>query len=66
MSELIDVLMERDGLSRDDVDQMLEDCRYLIFEDGMDPEEALQGVCGLEPDYVVDLLQWIEEKECEI
>ena len=61
MSELVRVLMERDNLSEDEVDELLEECRDLIYEDGMDPDEALADVCGLEPDYVFDFLEWMGE-----
>lgn len=61
MNKLQQVLMERDNLSASEVDELLEECRDLVYEDGMDPDEALADVCGLEPDYVFDLLEWMGE-----
>lgn len=61
MSKLQQVLMERDGISASEVDELLELCRELVFEDGMDPDEALHEICGIEPDYVFDFLEWMGE-----
>jgi len=54
--DLIKVLMRRDGLSRDEAAEIVDELRADV-ENGADPEEVLYSV-GLEPDYVFDLLGW--------
>lgn len=59
MSELIDVLMRRDDLSRTEAIQQIKDAREAIidaFEQGEDAEETFMDLLGLEPDYIVQLL----------
>jgi predicted RNase H-like HicB family nuclease len=55
MESLLKVLMERDGLSKDEALQQIEEAREEVLE-GADPEEVLADWFGLEPDYVFDLL----------
>lgn len=55
MSELIRVLMRRDGLTRAEAAELIADARARVI-DGEDPEEILHDEFGLEPDYVFDLL----------
>lgn len=47
------IVRERDLVSHAEFDDMLEDFRLMIAG-GEDPEEALQEVFGLEPDYIFD------------
>lgn len=54
-SELVQVLMDRDGLDRDEAERLVADARREV-EDGEDPEEILHDWFGLEPDYIYDLL----------
>ena len=54
-NRIIQILMDRDGMTLDDAEQMLEDAHEAAF-DGEDPEEILSDWFGLEPDYVFDLL----------
>ena len=56
METLLKVLMRRDGLSKDEAEEWIEEARCLVFDEGMDPEEVLASEFGLEPDYVFDLL----------
>lgn len=55
-SKLVSVLMKRDGLSRAEAEEWVEEGRRQVFEDEEDPEEILEEEFGLEPDYVLDLL----------
>ena len=57
-SELVRVLLERDGLSVDEAREMVEEARERVLE-GEDPEEVLAEEFGLEPDYVFDLLEGV-------
>ena len=54
-SELVAVLMRRDGLDRNEAERMVMEARQAV-EDGEDPEEILHDWFGLEPDYIYDLL----------
>ena len=54
-NRLVSILMRRDGMERDEAEDLLQDARAAV-EDGEDPEEILQDWFGLEPDYVFDLL----------
>lgn len=56
MESLLEVLMRRDGLSKDEAEDLIEEARCLVYDQGMDPEEVLREEFGLEPDYVFDLL----------
>jgi len=58
VSELVRVLVKRDGLSVDEAQELVEEARELV-RDGEDPEEVLAGEFGLEPDYVFDLLEGV-------
>jgi hypothetical protein len=55
--DLIKTLMRRDGLSRDEALELVDELRADVLA-GMDPEEALYSV-GLEPDYVFDLIEGV-------
>ena len=54
-NRLVSILMRRDGMERDDAEDLLQDARAAV-EDGEDPEEILDDWFGLEPDYLEDLL----------
>jgi hypothetical protein len=52
---ILAVLMERDGLSRDEAQEWIDDVREAVTA-GADPEELLHYEFGLEPDYIFDLI----------
>lgn len=55
MSTLLKILMRRDGLSKEEAQEQIDDAKARVL-DGEDPEEILHEEFGLEPDYVFDLL----------
>jgi len=55
MTELEQILMERDGLSKDEVEELIQEARERVAN-GEDPETILFEEFGLEPDFVFDLL----------
>lgn len=55
--DLVKTLMRRDGLSRDEALELIDELRVDVLA-GMDPEEVLYSV-GLEPDYIFDLLEGV-------
>ncbi len=56
LTELHRVLMRRDGMTADEADELIQEARQAVLEDGEDPEDILQDEFGLEPDYTFDLL----------
>ena len=54
-NEIVRILMKRDGMERDDAEDLLRDAREAV-EEGEDPEEILADFFGLEPDYLEDLI----------
>ena len=55
-NEIIEVLMERDGLSQREAEQELRRMQEEFDPTVNDPEEVLVYEFGLEPDYIFDLL----------
>ena len=55
---LVEVLMIRDNLPRDEVIRMVKESASTIFTENADPEEILANDFGLEPDWVMDLLEY--------
>lgn len=54
-ASVIKILIERDGMTRDEAKELLEDCREMVL-DGEDPEDVLYGELGLDPDYIFALM----------
>jgi len=52
---ILAVLMRRDGMSRSEAQELIDEARELVAE-GENPEEILRVDFGLEPDYIFDLL----------
>ena len=53
---LVNILMNRDGLSKEEATEIIDTIKERVFEYGEDPEELLLDELGLEPDYVLDLV----------
>ena len=58
MKPLKQVLMERDGLTEEEALELIGEAAGEV-EDGVDPEEVLNSHFGLEPDWVMDLLEYV-------
>ncbi len=59
MSRLKKVLMERDGLSDQEADVKIAECRdelYARLKEGELPHDICEEFFGLEPDYLEDLV----------
>lgn len=59
MKNLIETLMDRDGLSKTEAEQEVEECRQDLMdrlEKGDLPFDILEEWFGLEPDYLDDLM----------
>jgi hypothetical protein len=55
MNELVEVLMRREDMTREEVIEWITE----TYEEGEDPEEFLYNELGLEPDYVFDLMDLV-------
>jgi len=58
---VIYILMEREGISRSEAREMVEECRSELFDalEGtscLDPDDVLMDCLGLEPDYLEEVL----------
>jgi len=63
MKDMIEILMERDGLSREEAERQVENTSSRIWDELNyedceleDLEDILYGDIGLEPDYLLDIL----------
>jgi hypothetical protein len=56
MTELMQILITRDDLTRSEAAEAIAEARRRVHEDGEDPEEVLLEEFGLEPDYLFDLI----------
>ena len=58
MYEIIEILIARDGISKEDAIDVIDNCKeeidYILLNNGSydDAEEALKYWLGLEPDYL--------------
>ena len=59
MEEIVKILMKRDGMSREEALELLEDVKDMMEEVSYDPEECeniFETELGLEPDYIPGFL----------
>lgn len=55
MNEIVNILMKRDGMSREEALELLDDVKDMMEEVNYDPEECeniFETELGLEPDYI--------------
>lgn len=55
METITQILMRRDGMSREDARELIEELRERVAK-GEDPEDLLHDELGLEPDYIWELI----------
>lgn len=57
MDKVIKILMERDGMSRSDAKELVDETRELLLSaDIWEADEIMADQLGLEPDYIMDIL----------
>ncbi len=59
MNKIVQILMNRDDLTEQEATELLDECREALADCNYDPEESIdiiQDYLGLEPDYVLDIL----------
>ena len=56
MKKIISILMERDGLDREEAKKLIQETYEEIIENPNDANTIIMNNLGLEPDYLIDLL----------
>ena len=58
MNRLVKILMERDGMSKEEAIQAIEDTRDELVDctNALDADEIIESNLGVEPDYLYDIL----------
>lgn len=59
MSEIVNVLVKRDGVSKKEAEEQVADIRERIYSgeiDAFDIDDVMMDELGLEPDYIEELL----------
>lgn len=54
MNEVVEILMKRDGLSQEEAEKQIEECREALLRGEGD---AIQYYLDLEDDYIFDILR---------
>ena len=55
MERIIEILMRRDGMTRDEAIELIEETKEEILADSDNGCEIIEDMLGLEPDYLFDL-----------
>lgn len=57
MKKIVEILMERDGMTYADAEDLVKETRDLLLSsDPWDADEIMADMLGLEPDYIMDLI----------
>lgn len=56
MKSLKETIMEREGLTEEEADELIDEAKDEIYFNGANPEDILHDFFALEPDYIFDLL----------
>ena len=57
MNKIVKILMERDGMSQDEAQSLVDETREEVLNSGsFDVDDIMADMLGLEPDYIFDLL----------
>lgn len=57
MNRVVKILMERDGITREEAEQLIKETREEILEGSpREADEVMAENLGLEPDYIMDIL----------
>ena len=58
MNKIVEILMERDGITDEDARALIEETRDEIMCNPENPDEIIQDYLGLEPDYLDYILHY--------
>lgn len=56
MEEIIKILMRRDGMTREEAKELIEEVQEAILDDPDNGCEIFESELGLEPDYLINFL----------
>lgn len=57
MEKVVNILMERDGISKSEAVSLANETRELILtSDPFEADQIMADMLGLEPDYIMDLI----------
>ena len=59
MNEIVNILMQRDGMTKEEALDLVREVKDMMEECNYDPEECeeiFSSELGLEPDYIINLL----------
>ena len=56
MNRVVKILMERDGLTKEEALELIEECKQeLLTADPWEADAIIMSTLGLEPDYLFDI-----------
>ena len=58
MNKIVEILMERDGITEEDARALIEETRDEIMYNPENADEIIQDYLGLEPDYLDYILHY--------
>jgi hypothetical protein len=58
MNKIVEILMERDGMSQEEAEALVKETRdeLMMLDDPTEADEIVEDYLGLEPDYIEYLL----------
>ena len=61
MNRVVEILMKRDGISQEEAEELVRDTASELADctDVLDADEIIESNLGLEPDYIMDLLDFM-------
>lgn len=58
-NRVVDILMRRDNLTEAEANKAVAECQEtLLYSDPWEAEEVILDLLGLEPDYLIDILEF--------
>lgn len=55
MNRVVEILMTRDGMTKDEAIELINETREMMIEDPWDAEDIILDMLDLELDYIMDL-----------
>lgn len=57
MNKVVKILMERDGMTKKEAEDLIEETREMILrENSTYADDIIMDMLGLEPDYIMDII----------
>lgn len=55
MNKVVEILMERDGMTKDEAIALIDETREMMIADPWNAADIMLGMLGLEMDYIMEL-----------